>query len=106
MTGKEIIVVVISSQRSATCNDTCAAAQMTDPNWTSVINSESSAENLRAQIEKGYEIVQKVIVVKNSIKIGVRKAPGDHEYHREHIEVFKKKWMLSEKRRAEKRPST
>jgi len=49
--GKEVIAIVISEKLSGTHNSAYAAAQMTDPDKISIIDSESTAANLRALVE-------------------------------------------------------
>jgi DegV family protein with EDD domain len=49
--GKEVIAIVISEKLSGTHNSAYAAAQMTEPEKISIIDSESTAANLRALVE-------------------------------------------------------
>lgn len=53
---KEIIVLVISSKLSGTYNSASVAAKMVDENRISVIDSETTAANLRILVERAKEL--------------------------------------------------
>lgn len=52
--GKEIIAIVISEKLSGTFNSASVAAQMTAPDKITVVDSETSASNLRLLVEKAH----------------------------------------------------
>ncbi|SHJ35960.1 EDD domain protein, DegV family [Geosporobacter subterraneus DSM 17957] len=52
--GKEIITIVISEKLSGTFNSASVAAQMTAPDKITVVDSETSASNLRLLVEKAH----------------------------------------------------
>ncbi|MDF2674032.1 MAG: putative DegV protein [Clostridiales bacterium] len=54
--GEEVIAIVISSKLSGTYNSASAAADMVAPNKISVIDSETSASNLRMLVEKAKKL--------------------------------------------------
>lgn len=54
--GDEVIAIVISSKLSGTYNSASAAADMVAPNKISVIDSETSASNLRMFVEEAKEL--------------------------------------------------
>jgi DegV family protein with EDD domain len=54
--GKEVIAIVISSRLSGTYNSASIAADMVAPNKISVIDSETSASNLRMLVERAHEL--------------------------------------------------
>jgi DegV family protein with EDD domain len=54
--GDEVIVLTISSKLSGTYNSASAAAQMVDSEKISVIDSESTAANLKLLVETGMEL--------------------------------------------------
>lgn len=54
--GEEVITIVISSKLSGTYNSASAAADMVAPNKISVIDSETSASNLRMFVEMAKEL--------------------------------------------------
>lgn len=49
--GKEVIAILISEKLSGTYNSAYAAAQMTNPDLISIIDSETTAANLRLLVE-------------------------------------------------------
>ncbi|PKM94111.1 MAG: DegV family protein [Firmicutes bacterium HGW-Firmicutes-1] len=53
---KEVIVIVISSKLSGTYNSASVAAKMVDENRISVIDSETTASNLRILVERAKEL--------------------------------------------------
>lgn len=57
--NQEIIVVLISEKLSGTYNSAYVAAQMTDPERISIIDSETTAANLRCLVELADDLVQK-----------------------------------------------
>lgn len=56
--GEEVITLVISTKLSGTYNSASTAAEMVDPNMISVIDSETTAANLKTLVEIGLELAK------------------------------------------------
>lgn len=85
---KEIIVLTISSKLSGTFNSASTAANLTDPNKISVIDSETTASNLMVLVKMAVELSEKGVsrneivdqLEKQKKRMRIRLTVGSLEY--------------------------